>query len=214
MAHRQLLLGHRGMRRFPQVKENTIEAFELALQHGCDGFEFDVRLTGDGRAVVCHDSKIGGVVVNRARSEQLAGLPLLDQVLQRFQHSAFLDIELKVAGLEKFLMKTLIEFSPKRGYVVSSFLPEVIRNIDPLTPKGIICETRSQLLQWTSLKVEYVMAHWKLLSEELILQLHEAGKKVFGWTVNDTDRMRRFAEWGVDGIVSDNTRLLVQTLAS
>ena len=214
MAHRQLLLGHRGMRGFPQVKENTIEAFELALQHGCDGFEFDVRLTGDGRAVVCHDPKIGGVVVNRARSEQLAGLPLLDQVLQRFQHSAFLDIELKVAGLEKFLMKSLTEFSPERGYVVSSFLPEVIRNIDPLTPKGIICETRSQLLQWTSLKVEYVMAHWKLLSEELVRQLHEAGKKVLGWTVNDTDRMRRFAEWGVDGIVSDNTRLLVQTLAS
>jgi len=202
------------MRGFHQVKENTIEAFELALQHGCDGFEFDVRLTGDGRAVVCHDPKIGGVVVNRARSEQLAGLPLLDQVLQRFQHSAFLDIELKVAGLEKFLMKSLTEFSPERGYVVSSFLPEVIRNIDPLTPKGIICETRSQLLQWTSLKVEYVMAHWKLLSEELVRQLHEAGKKVFGWTVNDTDRMRRFAEWGVDGIVSDNTRLLVQTLAS
>ncbi len=42
-----LLLGHRGAKSY--APENTIEAFELALQHGCDGFEFDVRLTR-GRA--------------------------------------------------------------------------------------------------------------------------------------------------------------------
>ena len=52
MAHHPLLLGHRGMRGSPEVKENTIEAFDLALQHGCHGFEFDVRLTGDRRAVI------------------------------------------------------------------------------------------------------------------------------------------------------------------
>jgi glycerophosphoryl diester phosphodiesterase len=39
-----------------------------------------------------------------------------------------------------------------------------------------------------------------------------AGKKVIVWTVNSAEDMRRFAEQGVDGIISDDTKLLVQTL--
>ena len=50
---RPLLLGHRGARRV--APENTFFAFDKALRAGCDGFEFDVRLSSDGRGVVCHD---------------------------------------------------------------------------------------------------------------------------------------------------------------
>ena len=41
-----------------------------------------------------------------------------------------------------------------------------------------------------------------------------AGKKIIVWTVNDAAAMQQFAEWGVDGIISDETKLLVQTLAT
>jgi hypothetical protein len=52
-----LLLGHRGARR--AAPENTLAAFDLALQHGCDGFEFDVRRTLDGRSLPdCASSKL------------------------------------------------------------------------------------------------------------------------------------------------------------
>ena len=56
-----LLLGHRGAKSY--APENTIEAFELALQHGCDGFEFDVRFTADAQAVICHDPKFNRVEI-------------------------------------------------------------------------------------------------------------------------------------------------------
>jgi len=36
-----------------------VEAFNLALEHGCDGFEFDVRYTQDDRAVICHNPFTG-----------------------------------------------------------------------------------------------------------------------------------------------------------
>ena len=36
-----LLLGHRGARQY--ATENSFDAFDVALEHGCDGFEFDVR---------------------------------------------------------------------------------------------------------------------------------------------------------------------------
>jgi glycerophosphoryl diester phosphodiesterase len=32
------------------------------------------------------------------------------------------------------------------------------------------------------------------------------------WTVNLEERMREFAEWGVDAIISDETELLVTSL--
>src|SRR6195256_638969 len=94
-----LLLGHRGARASRQIPENSLASFELCLQHGCDGFEFDVRRSADGQAVICHDATVGGVGIANTASKALP-LPTLGDVLQQFAHRAFLDIELKVAGLE------------------------------------------------------------------------------------------------------------------
>jgi glycerophosphoryl diester phosphodiesterase len=58
---RPLLLGHRGARGIRSIPENTIASFDRALADGCDGFEFDVRLTADGEAVICHDPVFRGV---------------------------------------------------------------------------------------------------------------------------------------------------------
>src|SRR5262245_42125058 len=49
---RPLLLGHRGARSLKSIPENTIPSFDRALADGCDGFEFDVRRSGDEEAVV------------------------------------------------------------------------------------------------------------------------------------------------------------------
>ena len=122
------------MRGSPEVKENTIEAFDLALQHGCHGFEFDVRLTGDRRAVICHDPAVDRVKVDGARSGQLGNLALLQQVFERFHSSAFMDVELKVAGLENCVAEIAREFPPERGFVISSFLPEVLERLHPELP--------------------------------------------------------------------------------
>src|SRR5690348_7722209 len=97
MNSRPLLLGHRGCRgRKYRVRENTITAFDLALQHGCAGFEFDVRLTSDGRGVICHDQRFGRASIAKTKSADLRSLPVLEEVLERYGARAFLDIDLKV----------------------------------------------------------------------------------------------------------------------
>ena len=53
-----------------------------------------------------------------------------------------------------------------------------------------------------------------LLDEDLLQALKGEDLKVFVWTVNDADEMRKFAAMGVDGIISDDTELLVRTLRS
>src|SRR5882762_8167801 len=100
MSIRPLLLGHRGARAIKSIPENTFASFDQALADGCDGFEFDLQLTADRQAVVCHDPRVGKTEIAAASAEELAGLPRFPDVLERYQQSAFLDIELKVSGLE------------------------------------------------------------------------------------------------------------------
>ena len=51
-----LIIGHRGASSV--APENTLAAFERALQDGADGIEFDVRLARDGVPVVIHDATL------------------------------------------------------------------------------------------------------------------------------------------------------------
>lgn len=212
---RPLLLGHRGARAVQSIPENTIASFDRALADGCDGFEFDVRLTEDEEAVVCHDAKVSGYDVSRTLAKQASQLPRLRDVLQRYRDS-FLDIELKVKGLERILLDLFLRHKPRHGFVVSSFQPgtlKSVRALDATIPLGLICESKTQLRLWSELPVQYVIPHYDLAEPDLVRKIKGAGKKVFVWTVNDAADMQRFAEYGVDGIISDDTSLLCRTLA-
>jgi glycerophosphoryl diester phosphodiesterase len=212
---RPLLLGHRGARAVHSIPENTFESFDLALAHGCDGFEFDVRQTADGRAVICHDPEFKGIPIAQSEAGQLANLPQLDQLLARYADQAFLDIELKVPGLEEIVLATLKTSPPKRGYLVSSFLPEVLRKLRSLDGEvalGLLCEDPKQLAAWQRSPAQYVIPHFTLIDGHLCTTLHAAEKKVFTWTVNGREAMLRLQGYGLDGIISDDTRLLTKTL--
>jgi glycerophosphoryl diester phosphodiesterase len=213
MPNRPLLLGHRGARGVQAVQENTLSAFDLALTQGCDGFEFDVRLAGDGQAVVCHDAEIRNLEISRSSTQKLQ-LPLLGEVLTRYASRAFLDIELKVTGLEAVTVD-LLRKHEARGFVVSSFFPNVLQTVqgmDANVPLGLLCETRAQFSRWAELPVEYVIPHYKLLRSDLVAEIKAAGRKTLVWTVNTPAEMRRLADWGVDGVISDNPEEIVRTL--
>jgi glycerophosphoryl diester phosphodiesterase len=209
-----LLLGHRGVRGSNSIIENTPQAFDFALSQGCDGFEFDLRLSGDGEAVICHDGRIGGMEIAACRSEIL-DLPFFRNVLECYRKRAFLDIELKVAGLETRILDLLSTFPPERGYVVSSFLPEVLEKIRGLSAElalGLICETSQQFAEWERLPVQYVILHHRLAPPPVIKRLEARGRKVFVWTVNSARDMMHFAHWNVDGIISDDPGKLAAAL--
>jgi glycerophosphoryl diester phosphodiesterase len=216
MTNRPLLLGHRGARAVQSIPENTLASFDRALADGCDGFEFDVRLTVDLEAVISHDAKVGRDKIERATAKEVSQLPRLRDVLQRYRDS-FLDIELKVKGLERSIVDLFLRLKPRKGCVVSSFLPGALKSLhaeDATVPLGLICETKTQLRLWNELPIHYVIPHYELVDAELIRKVKGAGKKVMVWTVNDAIAMQQFAEWGTDGIISDDTKLLVQTLAA
>ncbi len=214
MIPRPLLLGHRGARANKSIPENTLASFDQALADGCDGFEFDVRLTADGEAVICHDPKADGIEISRATAKQLSRLPRLRDVLQGYRDS-FLDIELKVKGLERITLDLFLRHKPRREFVVSSFVPGVLKSLhaeDATIPLGLICEFENQLRLWSELPVQYVILHQALVESALVRKVKGTGKKVMVWTVNDPADMRRLHDQGVDGIISDDTKLLNRTL--
>jgi glycerophosphoryl diester phosphodiesterase len=72
------VIAHRGASAY--APENTLPAFELALQQGADALELDVRLTRDGAAVVMHDEAVDRTtsLTGPVRSHTLAELRLAD----------------------------------------------------------------------------------------------------------------------------------------
>ena len=223
---RPLLLGHRGARR--TAPENTLAAFDLALTHGCDGFEFDVRSTADQRAILCHDPTLAGLTVAQVEYSAILGkcplnssggttdceiIPCLEDVIARYAGRAYLDIELKVAGLEEKVV-ALVRALAAHTYVVSSFAPEVLHTVYSLQPSislGLICDRQVMLDLWPEAPCAIVIAERTLVSQPLIDAIHAGGKKVFVWTVNQKEEMLRLARAGVDAIISDDTELLGRT---
>src|SRR5947208_9608666 len=210
-----LLLGHRGARRY--APENTLAAFDLALDHGVDGFEFDVRCTRNRQTIICHDPRLNRLSVRNHTFKQLVAScksperlpPGLDDVLHRYSRSAFLNIEVKVRGIEPLIVKMLKQFPPRRGYFISSFLPSVLRELHRINDclvLGTLAHTRWQLRRWSKLPVRYVVPNYKLLSRRLVEEIHAADKLVVTWTVNDKKQMLRAAELGVDGIISEDRK--------
>lgn len=221
MPAQLLLLGHRGARHY--APENTLPAFDLALAHGAAGFEFDVRSTSNKQSIICHDPRVNRLVIRKHTFKQLQASfsspeerpPSLEDVLDRYARSAFLNIEVKVRGMEQLVARAVKRARPQRGYFISSFLPSVVRKLHALDPSlvlGTLAQTRWQLRRWRILPVTYVVPHYRLLSPRLIKKLHAAGKTVVTWTVNDPRQMLRAARMGVNGIISDDTKLLVEML--
>ncbi len=161
------------------------------------------------------------MVVRRSTLEQIhAGCPVegkppcLEDVLELYQRKAFLNIEVKVRGMEQVVVQALRRFPPQRGYFISSFLPSVVRKLHALDPSlmlGAVSKSYWHLRRWKSLPIRYVVVHHKLLTLRLVDELKAAGKTVITWTVNHPREMRRVAAMGVDGIISDDTKLLVET---
>ncbi len=180
-------------RRFGPPKENALAAFEYALRNGCDGFEFDVRYTADGHSVLWHDPKIGRKEIAATQYADLRqhcselSLASLDDVLREFSERAFLDIEIKAPGNEQDVVAQLKAHPPSRGYVVSSFLPDVLlrlHELDDTLPLGCICDDAERMAHWRVLPIQIFLPQYRLVSPALIDEVHERNVQLMTWTVN------------------------------
>ena len=163
---RPLVIAHRG---FSGVApENTLAAFEKAIEAGADMIELDVLLSKDGHVVVIHDDTLDrttngtGPVDARTLSElqkldagswfsgAFAGqrIPTLEQALQLAKNRILVNVEIKTEGVAEGLAEKALRVVRASGMesqvVFSSFNPRALEQIRRLAPDALTASLRSR----------------------------------------------------------------------
>jgi len=164
-----LNFAHRGS--LTEAPENTIPAFQKALEHGAKAIELDVQLTKDNHLVVCHDHKLTRFNKNATRlikdytideikqidvgdsfDKEFKGTTLatLEEVLEICPKSTFLNIEIKnipviYDDIENILLLSLAEYNRLDNIIISSFdhlALKKIQQVNPSIPLGMLFHYR------------------------------------------------------------------------
>lgn len=150
---------HRGASGY--APENTLEAFELAVEMGADGVEMDVQMTRDGYLVVVHDERIDRVsdgtgFVRDYTLEELkrfkfnkihpeyenAKIPTLREVYELLKETPlFINVELKNGiyfydGLEERVLDLTRRMGMSERVIYSSFNHYSVKKIKELNPES------------------------------------------------------------------------------
>ncbi|NFH68930.1 glycerophosphodiester phosphodiesterase [Clostridium botulinum] len=214
--------------------ENTMKAFEMAVEQNADWIELDVQLTSDGVPVVMHDSnlyRITGVNKNIWEvtyndikdldcsswfSSEFAGerISTLGEVLDfaKKEHIK-LNIELKPTGhensFEKIVIDTINQKNFKNSCVVTSQEYGTLQRIKEYDQEiktiYVMSIALGDITELTEADGFSVEASF--ITPRLVSMVHNSGKKIFAWTVNTRENMDKMIEMNVDNIVTDNITL-------
>ena len=133
------LVAHRGAS--AQATENTIAAFELAIELGTDFVEFDVLQTRDGILIVRHDEWIDGRHISQIDYATIVGdprfknVPTLEETLARIAGHVRLYVEIKQPGYEQKVIETLYAHLNSTEFVIISFEDEIISKVKENNPE-------------------------------------------------------------------------------
>jgi glycerophosphoryl diester phosphodiesterase len=204
---RPLIIAHRGFSsRYP---ENTMTAIRAAIKAGADMVEVDVQETRDGEIVVFHDYRLDRIYgvrkrVRDALRRELPDAPTLKEVLRlRFP----LLVEIKGADPKK--VSALVR--GRRDVIVFSVHTGKVRRIDGVTRYGLTASNPKSKIQTLKCVTGWGLSR-RIVTSGIVRMLHRRGLKVFVWTVNREAEMRKFAAWGVDGLITNYPDRALQVL--
>jgi glycerophosphoryl diester phosphodiesterase len=229
-ASRPVLIAHRGAA--ADAPENTIAAFELALEQGADGLDLDVHLSADEHPVVIHDFTLerttdGSGAVSALRVRELKRLDAggwrdrrfegqrvqtLQEVFERFRDRARFWLELKggaalYPGLEERVVSTIEIYDVVDRVLVQSFDPIALATVRSLNPEIRVGTLVAQDPLDPALlgpdAPDAICPAIGMCTEKLVGAIRRAGRDCYVWTVNEPAQMDRLVGWGVSGIITD-----------
>lgn len=232
------IAAHRGYS--AEAPENTIPAFEAAIDNYADYVELDVQETKDGVVVVMHDSntkRTTGVKKNiwnltyDELSELDAGswfseeyadtkVPMLSEVLEMAKDRLKLNVEIKLTGHEKNLEESVAalieEYDMVDQCVVTSFQPKALKRIKSFNPEiktGYILHVAYGDFSNVSY-ADALSVNYSFATENFIDSAHDADMEVYVWTVNTAEAINDMLENGADMIITDDPVLARETVTS
>jgi glycerophosphoryl diester phosphodiesterase len=238
-----IALAHRGASN--DQPENTMAAFESAVDLGFRYLETDVHMTRDGVLIAFHDDRLDRVThhkgliseldwseIKQARVDGQEPIPLLEDLFDRWPEVRInLDpkSDVAVAPLIKTIKeKRLIErvcigsFSSERLKIFrKSFGPDICTSMGPmdifrLRMTSLPFQAPFQQQTFAAQCVQVPLTRWGLpiIDSLFISTAHKLGLKVHVWTINDESEMIRLLDLGVDGLISDEAKLLKSVFVS
>lgn len=168
---RPIAFAHRGAR--AHARENTIEAFGLAIRLGATGLESDVWLTRDGVPVLDHDGVVGGRLRRRSiaevdRADLPPHIPSLADLFDQFGTEFHLSLDVK---------------DPEAGPAAVA----VAASADPTLPARLwMCDDDHERL----LALRAVSAHVRLVDSTRLRRLSEGPER----------RAAKLQELGIDAL--------------
>lgn len=210
--------------------ENTLAAFQGAIEQGADWVELDVQQTADGVLVVMHDSSLKRTtgVDKECRDltyDEIARLDngswfdpafagervcTLEEALLLCKGKVRVNVEVKSDGrgsdLERKTVEAVNVCGMKEQVAIASISYDSlvrVKEADPTMPtlfNMTIAYGRISDIEC----IDYFSADDFFVTPDLVDDVHRAGKTIYAWTVNDPSNMLRLAACGVDGLVTDD----------
>jgi glycerophosphoryl diester phosphodiesterase len=208
------VIAHRGVHTTGAI-ENTMEAFQLALDEGADMVELDVRRSGDGQLAILHDHGRAGVALDSCPLDQFAARtgfrpPLLSDVLDWAAGRIALDVELKEDGYIEQLAPLLEGFAAAGGQLlVTSFFDPLLTRLGQLAPSlrlGLLVEwtARGAAGRARAVGADVVLPSMRLAGEPLIGEVADAGLELIVWDFMAARDAALLADARVAGVITDD----------
>ncbi len=237
VGDRTLVVAHRGASSL--APENTLVSVRKAMELGADYCEIDVQLTKDGEVVLLHDSHLKRTAGNAGTLSEYTldelrqfevgswfgpdfdgePIPTLRQVIRTVKGKMLLNIEIKVSREETDIVRKVVDIIHSEGItkkcIVTSFgrsEVEKIKELDPRIMTGFIFSQKypPDVFEgnWEALSCNY-----KVVDADFVAKARENKKKIYVWTVDDEEEMKRLMELQVDGIITNRPQDLIPLVA-
>lgn len=222
--------------------ENTLPAFEMAIEQGADAIELDVQLTRDDHLVVTHDETLErmtnghGWVADHSLEDLrrldasggrdgFAGvrIPTLAEVFDAVADADVrLNVELKNSripyqGMEERVLELIERYGYGDRVILSSFDHNSLRRLAESGTKLPLGVLYSEPLwrPWNyAIELGASALHPALSATraKMVERSHENGLEVNVWTANEPEDIERVAEYGVDALITNHPRLAREVL--
>ena len=232
------IIAHRGASAYEP--ENTLRAFERAIEMGATMLELDVHISRDGYPVVIHDAELSRRTNGRGWIADLtldeiqqfdAGLgervPSLAEVVELARGRAQLYIDLKGQNTPETVVNVLRDQDFCAGAIAGSFYPwltQKVKFLEPSVRTSVLIrdqDRETDFVEWAlAVEADYVHPCWenvsptphKRLTPDLIDSIRQRGFGIFIWHEERPDELRELVKMDVDGICTDTPDNLARIL--
>ncbi len=230
-----LVLGHKGYS--AKYPENTIIAFQKAIEYGADGVELDVWLSKDGRVVVNHDPTLkehynANIKIKESTLEELRfykyedqTIPTLEEVYEALPESAIINVEIKDVDATIPALNIAKKYNALKRTLFSSFHEkalELLREEGDEIKIALLIGKTYKMYEFIKLirklKLNYVNP--PIMGEKIVGRrsyrmylriLNWMGVKIIMWTVDNTEDFKPYVKL-THGVITNEVEKMLEYL--